>query len=163
MVNQESEIGNLKSVDSDQRTVGSDQQLRPCPFCGSEASYSLMDDSDNYGFIHCIECDDCPAEMNRFAFYERDQESVKTELIAKWNRRYKTQESGKDARIKWISVKDDLPKDRKEKVLVRGERYNSSEPEFGAGWYVGGLCGWETAGGFLKEVTHWARIDLNEE
>ena len=138
-------------------------KLMPCPFCGGEASYSLIDDSDNDGFIHCIECDDCPVEMNLFALYERDQEAVKTKLIDEWNHRANMQESGKDARINWIPVTEALPKDRKEKVLVRGVHYNCDEPEFGVGWYGGNLYGWETAGGFLKEVTHWARINLNEE
>jgi Lar family restriction alleviation protein len=55
------------------------EELKPCPFCGSNASYWL---DSNYQDRHVIECDDCGVE--------RRYEHGETEARNIWNTRHIT-------------------------------------------------------------------------
>lgn len=59
----------------------SDEQLKPCPFCGGEARYMLADvDDDGY----CVECTQCWASSRVHLSLKDDARPI---VAAAWNRR----------------------------------------------------------------------------
>ena len=51
-------------------------ELKPCPFCGGEASIRKI---DNVWYV--VGCDDCSCDVGRHWFYTRE------EVVEAWNRR----------------------------------------------------------------------------
>jgi Lar family restriction alleviation protein len=119
-----------------------DDQLLPCPFCGSENIVT----TDFGASTWFVQCDDCGATFPHF--------DTETEAIAAWNRR---------AEPHWIPVTERLP-DCDDKwgiskiVLCLDARgrvgfgiYQNGEKQlYHAGWFTGGGVGEDSV-----TVTHW--------
>ncbi|MCB1688566.1 MAG: Lar family restriction alleviation protein [Halioglobus sp.] len=59
------------------------EELKPCPFCGSEAKHDV--DADHHGEFHTIGCsnDDCCAWWLFYTIHSSDVQHA----ISQWNRR----------------------------------------------------------------------------
>ena len=61
--------------------------LKPCPFCGSPAAYSVESDEGQRNDYDTIGCNVCPAEMQRLLHWmDKGGEHV-SDLSALWNTR----------------------------------------------------------------------------
>lgn len=62
------------------------EQLKPCPFCGSEATLEI--DEDHHGAFYTLGCQGklCPAHLAYYTMSPEDDMSVE-EAISKWNHR----------------------------------------------------------------------------
>lgn len=59
--------------------------LKPCPFCGGVAGFSLgkMGDGTDWHYVECIECEAAGPEVK----YADHNISVKEALVEAWNTR----------------------------------------------------------------------------
>lgn len=65
------------------------EELKPCPFCGSDVDF-FMHLADDGGYTELIiECKECPAGMEIWvdSDKEKDVEDAKKELFTAWNTR----------------------------------------------------------------------------
>lgn len=61
--------------------------LKPCPFCGGNASLSNYEAENYTEYTEIIKCDDCPATLELSCLLEEQIESTRYETINKWNQR----------------------------------------------------------------------------
>jgi Lar family restriction alleviation protein len=76
-----------------------DEELKPCPFCGGIAEYTVIEEGDNETG-ECIECTQCLASSSIMFPVKED---VKELLIEKWNKRQELLELRKGNQpTKWM-------------------------------------------------------------
>jgi len=69
-----------------------ENDLKPCPFCGSEAKLVILDhensDTTHWHKIMCKDPFKCGAELGTaISFYQPDYDEDVARLVARWNRR----------------------------------------------------------------------------
>ena len=62
-------------------------ELKPCPFCGASASYSVTSDDGQQNEYDTVGCSACPAEMRIILHWADDDGKNKADLLSAWNRR----------------------------------------------------------------------------
>jgi Lar family restriction alleviation protein len=63
-----------------------DEQLKPCPFCGTSASMSTMPEGSGSDGSMYVECDNSLCRASSALIYPL-KDSVEHLLIERWNRR----------------------------------------------------------------------------
>ena len=77
--------------------------LKPCPFCGSEVSFWAREAAEDYQAL-IIDCKDCPANMEEWVYkydknFVENFEKKKAEMFEAWNRRIE-----RTAKVEWSKV-----------------------------------------------------------
>lgn len=70
--------------------------LKPCPFCGGEASLYKADEIVGHGMmttLHFVECDTCKSRGTTIDTYLDGWRGVEEKAINAWNRRVELPES----------------------------------------------------------------------
>lgn len=62
-------------------------ELKPCPFCGGNASYNVTSDEGQQNDYDTVGCSACPAEMRIILHWADDDGKNKADLLSAWNRR----------------------------------------------------------------------------
>lgn len=119
------------------------EELKPCPFCGSE-DITIADDGGGQIYTACCDCA-CSGPFG----------GTDAQLVRLWNMR-ETDE------VEWIDVNDELPP-LDQWVIVYGD-HECGQEDFcvGVGKWMESIKIWSTAdwdgcGGYdwYKAVTHW--------
>lgn len=62
-------------------------ELKPCPFCGADAEYSVISDEGQRNDYDTVACSVCPSEMRRILHWADEGGEGKDYLFSTWNRR----------------------------------------------------------------------------
>ena len=125
------------------------EELKPCPFCGSKRII-IYDRGNNKGkFAICTEC--------KVSTNVADREE---DAVYLWNKRAEVLRSKYEAlrSMQWIPVTEMLPED--EEIYAVRCVLKSGKVSWNRAWYDG--MTWHGSGSFAQ-VTHWMKIDLEVE
>lgn len=66
--------------------------LKPCPFCGDEATAHTWEDTSGEQLFAGAYCVGCGASCEKEVFADEDSASLLAKMIAAWNRRYPSED-----------------------------------------------------------------------
>lgn len=114
----------------------SNEQLKPCPFCGGDAEITSQGDHRKSHIVSCTNCG-CDHESGDRDFYSNSS----------WNRR--------DVKSQWISVDERLPEDGQIVLMMHSSPHNAV-----VGYLHKPSCRWMAEGEWRNAPPkYWQPID----